>query len=145
MSTLIRWCRFNMVGAIGMVVQLALLAWLNGWTKRHYLLATAAAIELTVVHNFVWHLNYTWRDRRDGSAVLRRFIQFNTSNGLISMLGNLALMRLLVQGLRTPVLAANCLAVLVCSLINFCLGNKWAFAPSGYTASNAVAECPPGR
>jgi putative flippase GtrA len=34
------------------------------------LYATAAAIELTLLHNFVWHLHYTWRDRRDGSALL---------------------------------------------------------------------------
>ena len=96
MSTFVRWCKFNMVGAIGMAFQLAVLAVLNRWTKGHYLFATAAAIELTLVHNFVWHLNYTWRDRRDGSAFLLPFIRFNASNGLVSMLGNLALMRLLV-------------------------------------------------
>ena len=81
MSTFVRWCRFNMVGAIGMGFQLALLAVLTRLTRWNYLLTTAAAIELTLAHNFVWHLNYTWRDRRGGFALLPQFVRFNASNG----------------------------------------------------------------
>ena len=145
MSTFVCWCRFNLVGAIGMLFQLAVLAVLNRWTSGHYLFATAAAIEFTLVHNFVWHLNYTWRDRRDGSALLIQFLRFNASSGLVSMLGNLALMRLLVQGLRAPVLLANCFAVLACSVVNFCIGHNWAFAARVYAASNAAVERSSGR
>ena len=29
-----------------------------------------------------------------------------------------------------PVLAANGIAILCCSLVNFCLGNEWVFAAS---------------
>jgi putative flippase GtrA len=126
-----------------MVFQLVVLALLNRWTRGHYLFATAAAIELTLVHNFVWHLNYTWRDRRDGSTLLRQFLRFNASNGMVSMLGNLAFMRFLVQGFRAPVLVANCVAVLVCSAINFCLGHNWAFAARIHAASNPAVECSP--
>ena len=63
MNALVRWGKFNVVGAMGMVVQLAALAVLNRWMRGHYLLASAAAIELTLLHNFVWHVLYTWRDR----------------------------------------------------------------------------------
>ena len=69
MNTLIRWGKFNLVGAMGMVVQLAALALFNRVSAGHYLYATAAAIELALVHNFVWHLHYMWRDRRDHSAL----------------------------------------------------------------------------
>jgi putative flippase GtrA len=44
------------------------------------------------------------------------------------MLGNLALMRILVNEAHLPLLAANAIAILCCSIINFCLGNNWAFA-----------------
>jgi len=44
------------------------------------------------------------------------------------MLGNLALMRLLVQEAHMPLLAANSIAILCCSIVNFCLGNEWVFA-----------------
>ena len=128
MNTFIRWSKFNLVGAIGMVVQLAALAVINRWAAGHFLYATAAAIELTLVHNFVWHLHYTWRDRRDGSALLTQLVRFHLSNGLVSMLGNLALMRILVQEAHLPVLVSNCVAILCCSIVNFCLGDHWAFA-----------------
>jgi putative flippase GtrA len=128
MKPLIRWGKFNLVGAMGMVVQLGALAAINRIVPGHYLFATAAAIELTLLHNFTWHLHYTWCDRRDGSSVVVQLARFHLSNGVISMLGNLALMRILVQEARLPVLAANCVAILCCSVANFVLGNKWAFA-----------------
>jgi len=128
MSTFIRWGKFNLVGAAGMVFQLAALALLNPWAAGHYLYATAAAIELTLLHNFAWHLRYTWRDRSDGSSRLAQIVRFHLSNGMVSMVGNLALMRVLVQQAHMPLLAANAIAILCCSLANFLLGDCWAFA-----------------
>ena len=128
MKTLIRWGKFNAVGAMGMVVQLIALAVLNRLTAGHYLFAAAAAVELAVLHNFVWHVHYTWRDRRDGSGVFSQLMRFHLSNGLVSLLGNLVLMRVLVHEVRMPVLIANCVAILCCSVVNFCLSDGWAFA-----------------
>ena len=128
MNPLIRWSKFNLVGAVGMAVQLASLAFFNRCFAGHYLLASAAALEITLLHNFVAHLHYTWRDRRDNSALLAQLIRFHLSNGMVSMLGNLALMRLLVGVAHLPLLVANCIAILCCSILNFCLGNNWAFA-----------------
>lgn len=129
MNTFIRWCKFNAVGAMGMVLQLAALALLTrcAGIAGHYLFASAAAVELTLLHNFVWHVHYTWRDRRDDSALLSQFVRFHLSNGLVSMLGNLALMRILVQEAHIPLLASNGIAILCCSIVNFCLGDSWAF------------------
>jgi putative flippase GtrA len=127
-NTFIRWGKFNLVGAMGVVVQLTALALLNRWAPGRYLCTSAAAVELTLLHNFVWHLRYTWRDRRDDSAVLGQLVRFHLSNGLVSMLGNLALMRILVHEAHLPVLASNCIAILCCSIVNFCLGNDWVFA-----------------
>ena len=128
MSTLIRWGKFNLVGAAGMLIQLVALAFFNRCVPGHYLLASAAALELTLLHNFVAHLHYTWRDRRDNSELLAQLVRFHLSNGMVSMLGNLAFMRLLVGFAHIPLLAANTIAILCCSILNFCLGNNWAFA-----------------
>jgi putative flippase GtrA len=122
-----------------MVVQLASLALFNRCAPGHYMVASAAAIELTLLHNFVWHLRYTWRDRRDGSALpapglFAPLMRFHLSNGLVSMLGNLTLMRILVAEARLPVLASNAIAILCCSMVNFCLGDHWAFAARTQTA-----------
>jgi putative flippase GtrA len=128
MNTFIRWGKFNVVGAMGMIVQLGSLALFNRWAAGHYMFASAAALELTLLHNFVWHLYYTWRDRRNPAALPAQLLRFHLSNGLVSMLGNLALMRILVDEARLPLLVSNGIAILCCSVINFCLGDGWAFA-----------------
>ena len=140
MNLLVRWGKFNLVGVVGMAVQLGALALINRLAPGHYMLATAAAIEITLLHNFVWHLHYTWRDRRCRSALRSQLIRFHLSNGLVSMVGNLALMPVLVEGARIPVVAANAIAILCCSIVNFCLGHNWAFAPTLKTLSAAESQ-----
>ena len=135
MNPLLRWFKFNLVGVIGMVVQLSALALFNRLMPRHYLVCTAAAIELTLLHNFLWHMQFTWRDRRHSTSTLRQLLRFHLSNGAVSMLGNLGLMRLLVHQAHLPVLPSNVIAIVCCSLLNFFLGNRWAFAAPARTTS----------
>jgi putative flippase GtrA len=128
MNTFIRWGKFNVVGAMGMAVQLTVLAIFNRIEPGHYLSASAAALELTLLHNFIWHFHFTWRDRRDVSPWPRQLVRFHLSSGVVSMLGNLTLMRVLVHDARLPVIFANLIAILTCSILNFHVGNRWAFA-----------------
>jgi putative flippase GtrA len=113
---------------MGMVVQLTALAVLSRLIAGHYLYASAGAVELAVLHNFVWHVHFTWRDRCDRLVLLSWLMRFHLSNGLVSLLGNLALMRILVHEARLPLLVSNSIAILCCSVANFCLGDHWAFA-----------------
>jgi putative flippase GtrA len=121
-----RWLKFNFVGAVGVGVQLAMLALLVSGLGLGYLVATALAVETAVLHNFVWHERFTWRDR--GSArwgqVAARLVRFHAGNGLISILGNLLLMRLLVGTLHLHYLVANVTTIAACSLLNFAV-SEW--------------------
>ena len=128
MNLFVRWCRFNLVGVMGMAVQLATLTLLMRCMHGHYLAASAAAIEVTLAHNFVWHLRYTWRERRNAPGWPGQLIRFQLSNGLVSMFGNLCLMGVLVRHGHLPVLIANGIAIPICSIVNFQLGHHWAFA-----------------
>jgi|SRR5471030_1548610 putative flippase GtrA len=127
MNTMARWWRFNLVGAAGMVLQLALLALFNRLAPSHYLMGSAAALELTLLHNFVWHLRYTWREPSMHTALAKRLARFHLSNGVVSLVGNIVLMRLLVQDVHLPVLVSNGIAILSCSVVNFYLGQHWTF------------------
>ena len=118
---------------MGMVVQLSALTLFNRRTGGRYLLSSAAAVEVVLMHNFVWHLRYTWRDRRNDSTRVTQLVRFHLSNGVISMAGNLALMQILVDKVRVPVLAANLIAILCCSVANFCLSDNWTFAANRVT------------
>src|SRR5580692_1938392 len=148
MNEFIRWGKFNLVGAMGMAVQLAALALFNRLLAGHYLYASALAIELTLLHNFAWHQHYTWRDRQESGTRFRKLLRFHLSNGLVSMIGNLLLMRALVHGAHLPVLVSNGIAILCCSLVNFCLGDTWAFAARvragvHYESRSATSTCSP--
>jgi putative flippase GtrA len=130
-QALLRWVKFNFVGGIGIGVQLAALAFFRSALRLDYLLATALAVEAAVLHNFFWHERFTWADRPAARPVqsLVRLAKFNLSNGGVSIVGNLLLMRLLVGELRLNYVLANLVAVAVCSLVNFLLSDRFVFQP----------------
>ncbi len=126
---MIRWLKFNFVGGIGIGVQLAVLTALKSGLHFNYLLATALAVEAAVIHNFIWHERYTWKDREKTAAPLVRFIKFNLSNGLLSIAGNLLLMKLLAGFFHLNYLLANLLAITICSIANFLVSDRFVFPP----------------
>jgi putative flippase GtrA len=125
-----RWLKFNLVGGIGILVQLSVLALLKSGFGIHYLWATAVAVEAAILHNFVWHVRFTWVDRPSSRAVtLTRLLEFHLSNGAVSLLGNLLLMRLFVGAFHLPYLPANLAAIATLSLANFLLAEFLVFRP----------------
>jgi putative flippase GtrA len=124
---LLRWAKFNAVGAVGIAVQLGVLALLKSVVGLQYLVATALAVEAAVLHNFVWHERWTWRDRSGRGGALLRLARFNLTTGLVSIAVNLGLMTLLVGRFHLPYLAANLLAIAAGSLANFLLSDWFVF------------------
>jgi putative flippase GtrA len=128
-ETVIRWLKFNFVGAVGIVVQLVALKILNGGLGLHYEYATVMAVETAVIHNFVWHERFTWVERCGGnrSATLARLLRFNLSTGLVSILGNLAIMAVLHGRFHWPVMISNIVAIGTCALLNFVVSEHLVF------------------
>ena len=128
-----RCVRFSAVGAIGIAVQLATLWLLTRVAGLNYLLATALAVEMAVLHNFAWHQRYTWRDReiRGVRAVMASLAKFHISAGLISIGGNVAGMRLLVGVAHLPVVPANLASIGACWILNFLVSDQWVFRGNG--------------
>ena len=130
---MIRWLKFNAVGAMGVAVQLVALAVLKSVLHFNYLLATAAAVELALLHNFVWHERWTWRDR-GAAGRAGRLVRFHLANGLLSIAVNLVLMRILVGRMHWPYLAANVAAIAAGSVVNFFLGDMLVFRRARFAA-----------
>ena len=131
-SPLARWMRFNFVGAIGIAVQFGALFLLKGVFQLEYLVATGFAVEAAVVHNFVWHEQFTWAERIRASGTrwqrsLRRFLRFNLTAGAVSIIGNLALMKVMVGQAHMNYLLANAIAITLCSVANFLVSDGWVF------------------
>ena len=146
-EVLLRWFKFNLVGAIGIVVQFAALFLVKGVFHLNYLAATAIAVEAAVVHNFVWHEQFTWSDRIQKSwrRSILRFVRFNLTTGAVSILGNLALMKAMVGYGGMNYLVANAVAIAFCSLANFLVSDEWVFAESTSQVGRFLAGHPTDR
>jgi dolichol-phosphate mannosyltransferase len=115
----VRFLRFNAVGVAGFALQIAVL-WLLARAGLHYLLATAIAVETAILHNFLWHERWTWKDRpATGRARLGRLARFHALNGTVSLAGNLILMHGFIGVLGMPIVTGNLFAVSICALVNF--------------------------
>jgi putative flippase GtrA len=137
-----RWAVFAGVGAIGFSVQLAVLGLLTGGAGLATAPAAALAVETAVLHNFVWHERWTWRDRAGGGPVrvLQRLARFHVGAGIVSLAGNVAITVVLVEWLQVPVVLANACAVGVLSVLNFHLSDRWVFP--GHPESPSARDNP---
>ena len=126
-----RWLVFNVVGMGGFAVQLGALVLLTSQAGWPLPFATLAAVELAVLHNFVWHQRWTWRDRpsRGPAESLRRLARFHAANGLVSLAGNVLITTALVHA-GASTIPANIVATLACSLVNYVAGDLVVFRAS---------------
>jgi dolichol-phosphate mannosyltransferase len=126
-----RFIRFQVVGMIGAVVQIGMLALLTSRCGLEYLVSTVIAVEAAIIHNFAWHENWTWRDRvgreRSCGRRLRRFWQFNASTGLVSIGLNVLLTYAIAEFTGAPHLIANTFAIALASLFNFVAADRVVF------------------
>jgi putative flippase GtrA len=126
----LRGMKFYSVGAGGIVVQAAVLTLLVRAAEMHYLPATALAVEAAILHNCAWHIRWTWAERRLRRArdAARALLRFNLTVGAVSIGGNLAFMRLLAGTAGIDPVVANLLSIACCSLVNFLVSDRFAFA-----------------
>jgi putative flippase GtrA len=124
-----RFGRFNLVGLLGAALQLLLTCVLTKILHAPVVAATAAAVEIVVLHNFIWHERFTWPDRRvtGFSPTAIRLWRFHAGNGLVSMVGNTVLMYWLAERLKVPVVLSAIAAMAICSLANFLIANHWVY------------------
>ena len=116
---------------MGFAVQMITLFLLIHFVRLHYLPATALAVEAAILNNFFWHEKWTWVDRavagREGR--FRRLVSFHLANGIISITGNVLMMRFLVGALDMHYVPATIIAITVCAVLNFIAGDRLVFRP----------------
>lgn len=144
MTVVNRWAVFTIVGALGFIVQTAALVLLTR-AGIHYLPAVAMAVEIAVLHNFLCHERWTWRDRptTGASERLARLASFNLTNGLVSIVGNLVIVSLLVEALGATVVGAGLIGMLLTGLVNFVASDRLVFARPRWLRTRAPVRVPP--
>jgi putative flippase GtrA len=128
-SPIARWLKFNAVGAMGILVQLSTFTVLAFLLHVNYLVATALAVETAILHNFIWHKNFTWADREgiEGEGSSTKLWKFNVTTGLFSLTGNVLLMRVFVGFLGVNYMLGNIVSITTCSLANFLVSDRIVF------------------
>jgi putative flippase GtrA len=127
-----RFLRFNGVGALGIGVQLSTVAALTALVHLNVAAATGIGVAAAVVHNFIWHREWTWADRRSANGnVFATFCSFALSNGAVSLVGNVAIVSVLVWWAGLGGVIANVVAIAACGVANFWLGDRVVFNSGG--------------
>jgi dolichol-phosphate mannosyltransferase len=124
-----RFGKFNVVGLMGALWQVVLLWVLATHSHIPRLAATPIAVEIVVLHNFLWHERFTWRGRAT-PGIRRMWIRmwrFQAGNGLTSLVGNTVLMYLLADA---PIVPSAISAIVICSMVNFLVADRWVYAES---------------
>lgn len=121
-----RWMRFNLVGLMGFTLQAITLWALVRWSGLPSSVSIAIAVLVAVSHNFVWHERFTWRDRPRHERA-RRWLSFNASTGLISLISNVGVTMAVMTVTGLPVLPSNIIAVVSASLLNFVISDRLVF------------------
>ena len=135
-----RWLVFNVVGFMGVGVQLLMLVTLTEVAGLDYLVATGLAVESAILHNFVWHERWTWRDRGFGTpGWVARLLRFNLVTGTLSISANVVFTGLYAEALGIHYALANLMAIASCSLLNFIANDRFVFRRT--PAPRACADC----
>jgi len=94
-----------------------------GWP---YLMAGGAAIQLSMIHNFIWHDRWTFRHRDTDMRWLGRLGRFELAMAVGMTLSWLTLAAL-VEWARVPLLLAQAGGSVVGAFVNFTMCKLWAW------------------
>ena len=113
---------------MGVAVQLVALMVLTEAAGLDYRIATVLAVETAILHNFVWHERWTWRDRTSGrSRALTRLAWFNLLTGTLSISANVVFTTLYVSTFGVHYALGNLMAIATCSLLTFIANDRLVF------------------
>jgi len=118
-----RFARFGLVGAMGVAVNSAVLFVAHGVVGLPLLVASPLAVEIAILHNFIWNERWTF-----GARVfsLRRLAKFNLTS-LGGLLIASAVLYSLVVYLGVHYLLANLAGIALATAWNFATSMFWTW------------------
>ena len=121
-----RVLKFGIVGGTGAAVNVSALYLLSRWAGLPLVAASALAVELAVISNYLLNDTWTFGAR---SPALSRFAKFNASS-LVGLVLNVLCVWLLTR-LGLYFLLANLIGIAVGFAANYTFSVSWVWAPEG--------------
>ena len=118
--------KFLCVGALGVVVNCVVL-WclvhLAGW---HYLAAALVSIQVSILHNFLWHDRWTFKNHPGRGTWFGRLGRYEVGT-CAGMAINWLALAVLVSWWHWPIMPANVLGIGAGTVVNFVFSKLWAW------------------
>jgi dolichol-phosphate mannosyltransferase len=132
---LVSGSQFATVGALGLVVNQALLWFLVDVVQTgHLLLSAAIATQGSTAFNFVGNERWVFGSRREGGAlgVIKRFVVYDAVNSS-ALLIRLPMLQVLTAGAHMNYLVANLLSLVALTVLRFLIADLliWARPAAG--------------
>ncbi|NPA62370.1 MAG: glycosyltransferase family 2 protein [Methanococci archaeon] len=120
----LRMLKFGFVGFLGIFVNIGVLYILTEIFGIYYLISGIIAVELSILHNFLWNYFWTFKDRNN--KFLNSLCKYNLSC-LISMVINILVLYTLTQYFGIYYIISDLIGIICGFLANYLLSNHWAF------------------
>lgn len=131
-DTFLSYCRFCLVGATGVAVDMCILFLLADATMLDWNLSLAkvCAAETAILNNFLWNERWTFRTRIEPTPTFRTLLLRLGRFNLICLSGiaiSVGLLNFQVRVLNANPYVANLIAIVIVSLWNFYLSSKFGW------------------
>ncbi len=123
-----RFLKYCLVGASGVLVNMALLWLFTELVGLYYLVSSAIAVEISIVTNFTLNDFITFRDRRAGGRAqfLTRLAKFNAVS-LAGLVVNVGILWLLTSIFGVYYLISNLFGIAAATLWNYLVNLWWTW------------------
>jgi dolichol-phosphate mannosyltransferase len=121
--------KFGIVGASGVLVNMGLFVILTRGLEVSLELASPAAIETSIITNFILNNLWTFKARTKSDSLLKRFTRFHIVSFTAGVV-NYVILLLLTYGLGFFDLLANLIGIAAATLVNYILNSRWTWKRS---------------
>jgi putative flippase GtrA len=125
-----RGTKFMIVAWIGMAVNTACLYLFKGVWGMRLIPASMLAIEVAIIHNFIWLRYWAWSGRVvDGKRppFFRQLFIYNIATGAVDLVANVSILWLLATLFGVHYLLANIIGMILGPFIKFWVNEKLIF------------------
>ncbi|MEM2910264.1 MAG: GtrA family protein [Nitrososphaerota archaeon] len=122
----VRFLEFSIVGAIGVIVNQAILFLLAYILGIYYLLAAAFSFEAALLNNFALNEIWTFKKRNPCSPRWLRLVKFHVSR-ILGLVATMVTLFLITEFLGIHYLISNLIAIGVGTFINYFTSDLWVW------------------
>lgn len=122
--------KFTVVGALGTLLNLLLMFLMVEVFATEFVTASILAIEMAIVHNFLFNNYWTFGTQRSEGIIIKKFLYFNLASGG-SLVVNVAVSALLIH-FGTWYLFAQAIGIATAFTSNFLTSTHLVFNEPGY-------------